>query len=81
MIGGVQHSVRLLQELIRKWGSGRVKAAINYNIEHTEQRVREEVGKWPDGTYEADVFVDHDTVGSARDIRVHVTCTVARRSA
>jgi N-methylhydantoinase B len=76
MIGGVQHSVRLLQELIRKWGSDRVKAAINYNIEHTEQRVREEVRKWPDGTYEADVFVDHDTIGRSRDIRVHVACTI-----
>jgi N-methylhydantoinase B len=76
MIGGVQHSARLLEGLIRKWGADRVKAAINFNIEHTEQRVREEVGKWPDGTYEADVFVDHDTIGSAVDIRVHVACTV-----
>jgi N-methylhydantoinase B len=77
MIGGVQHSVRLLENLIRKWGSDEVKAAINYNIEHTEQRVREEVNRWPDGSYEADVFVDHDTIGSASDIRVHVTCIVA----
>ncbi len=77
MIGGVQHSVRLLRELVRKWGSDKVKAAINYNIEHTERRVREEVGQWPDGTYEADVFVDHDTIGSAKDIRVHVACTVS----
>ena len=73
----MQHSVRLLENLIRKWGSDEVKAAINYNIEHTEQRVREEVNRWPDGSYEADVFVDHDTIGSASDIRVHVTCIVA----
>jgi len=77
MIGGVQHAVRLLQELIRKWGSDTVRAAINYSIEHTEQRVREEVSRWPDGSYEADVFIDHDTVGRHRDIRVHATCTVA----
>jgi len=76
MIGGVQHAARLLQELIRKWGSDTVKAVINYSIEHTEQRVREVVSEWPDGEYEADVFIDHDTVGKARDIRVHVNCRV-----
>jgi N-methylhydantoinase B len=76
MIGGVQHAVALLQDLIRTRGSEAVKAAINYSIEHTEERVREVVGGWPDGTYEADVFVDHDTVGRAKDIRVHVACTV-----
>lgn len=76
MIGGVQHAVRLLQDMIRKWGSETVKAAINYTIEHTEKRVREEVSKWPDGLYEADVFVDHDAVGAHKDIKVHVACTV-----
>lgn len=75
MIGGVQHSASRLQALIRKWGSDKVKATINYTIEHTEKRVREEVKKWPDGTYEADVFIDHDTQGTP-DIKVHVACTV-----
>jgi len=76
MIGGVQHAVRRLRGLIRKWGSERVKAAINHAIEHTEKRVREEVAKWPDGTYAAEVFIDHDTRGT-RDIRVQVACTIA----
>jgi N-methylhydantoinase B len=74
MIGGVQHSIKLLEELIRKWGSETVKAAINYNIDHTEQRVREEVSKWQDGVYEADTLIDHDTLGT-KDVRIHVTCT------
>lgn len=76
MIGGVQHAVRLLEKLIRNWGAEEVKAAINYSIEQTEYRVREEVAAWPDGCYEADVYIDHDTVGSASDIRVHVTCII-----
>jgi N-methylhydantoinase B len=76
MIGGVQHSVRRLQDLIRKWGSEQVKASINYTVEHTEQRVREEVAKWPDGCYEALVLIDHDTQGT-KDIRVQVACTIA----
>ena len=75
MIGGVQHAARLLRKLLDKRGSDAVKAAINYSIEHTEQRVREEVARWPDGVYAAEILIDHDTQGT-KDIRVHVTCTV-----
>jgi N-methylhydantoinase B len=75
MIGAVQHCVKLLQDLVRKWGADVVKAAVNYNIEHTEKRLREEVAKWPDGRYEAEVHIDHDTAGT-KDIRVHVACIV-----
>jgi len=75
MIGGVQHSARRLQRMIGKWGAEVVKASINYSIDRTEERLREEIARWPDGCYEADVFIDHDTRGT-RDVRVHVACTV-----
>jgi N-methylhydantoinase B len=75
MISAVQHCVRRLQGVLRKWGSDVVKAAVNHNIEHTEKRFREEIAKWPDGAYAADVFIDHDTLGT-KDVKVHVTCTV-----
>ena len=75
MIGAVQHCAKLLQDLIRKWGADVVKAAVNHNIEHTEKRLREEVAKWPDGKYEAQVHIDHDTAGT-KDIRVQVACIV-----
>jgi hypothetical protein len=75
MIGGVQLSVKRLQGVLRKWGSEAVKAAINYSIDHTEKRLREEVAAWRDGSYEATVLIDHDTLGT-KDVEVHVTCTV-----
>jgi N-methylhydantoinase B len=75
MISGVQRGVRMLQEMFRKWGSDVVRAAVNYNIEHAERRFREEVAKWRDGTYAAEVFIDHDTQGT-KDIRVKVACTI-----
>lgn len=75
MIGAVQHCVKLLEEVIRKWGAEVVKAAVNYNIDYTEKRFREEIAKWPDGSYAADVFIDHDTLGT-KDVKVHVNCTV-----
>ncbi len=75
MISGVERGVRLLQDMIRKWGSDLVRAAVNYNIEHTEARFREEVTKWRDGRYEAEVFIDHDTLGT-KDVRVRAACTI-----
>ncbi len=75
MIGGVQMAVIRLQDVLRKWGTDVVKAAINYNIDHTEKRFREEVARWRDGVYEADVFIDHDTQGT-KDVRVHATCRI-----
>jgi len=75
MISGVQKSVVSMQELLRKYGTDVVKAAINYTIDHTEQRAKEEIASWPDGTYEADVYVDADTQG-VPDVRVHVACTI-----
>jgi N-methylhydantoinase B len=75
MIGGVQLAARQYQELIRKYGTDVVRAALNYTIDHTERRFREEIERWPDGVYEADVWVDHDTQGT-KDIHVHVACKV-----
>jgi N-methylhydantoinase B len=75
MISGVQRGVHMCQDMFRKWGAETVKAAINHQIDQTERRVRDEVSKWKDGIYEADVFIDHDTQG-VKDVKVHVTCTI-----
>ncbi|MCJ8156129.1 hydantoinase B/oxoprolinase family protein [Sphingomonas sp. LaA6.9] len=75
MIGAVQRGVKMLDGMIGKWGADTVKAAINRSIDHTERLVREQVARWPDGTYEATVLIDHDTVGT-RDVKVHIACTV-----
>ena len=75
MIGAVQHCVKLLEDVVRKWGSEVVKAAVNYNIDHTEKRFRGEIAKWPDGRYEAEVFIDHDTLG-IKDVKIQVACIV-----
>ena len=75
MISATQLGVRLLTELLDQWGADRVRAAINHNIDETERRFRAEVERWPDGAYEADVWIDHDTVGN-RDVHVHVNCVV-----
>jgi N-methylhydantoinase B len=75
MISASQLGARLLGELVGKYGADQVRAAINFNIDQTERRFREEVAGWPDGRYPADVWIDHDTVGNP-DVRVHVECVV-----
>ena len=75
MISAVELGVRRLGELCTKYGADAIRAAVNWNIAETERRFREEVSRWPDGRYEADVFIDHDTAGN-RDVRVHVACDV-----
>ena len=75
MISATQLGVRLMGELIERYGADVVRAAINFNVSETERRFREAVASWPDGNYEADVWIDHDTVGN-EDIRVHVNCIV-----
>ena len=76
MIGGVQKAALRLEALIASHGADKIKAAINHSIDHTEARMKAEFAAWPDGTYEATVLIDADTVGTP-DIKVHVACTVA----
>jgi N-methylhydantoinase B len=75
MISAVQKGAERLGELLGKYGADGVRAAIDWNIAETERRFRAEVAGWPDGRYEAEVLIDHDTAGN-RDVRVHVACVV-----
>jgi len=75
MISAVQKGAERLGELLRKYGADVVRAAIDRNIAETERRFRGEVARWPDGRYEAEVLIDHDTVGN-RDVRVRAACIV-----
>ena len=75
MIGAAQKGAERIGELAAKWGADAVRAAIDWNIRETERRFRAEVERWPDGVYEADVWIDHDTSGH-EDVHVHVACRV-----
>jgi len=75
MISAVELGVGRLGELCAKYGADAIRAAVDWNIADTERRFREEVSRWPDGRYEADVFIDQDTAGNP-DVRVHVACDV-----
>lgn len=76
MISAVQAGVRSLQALVLRYGVDTVKAAVNFNIDQTNERFRAAVAQWPDGDYPAHVWIDQDTAGNP-DVHVQVTCRIA----
>ena len=74
-IGAAQLGAKRCQEVIAQFGPDTVKAAVDWLIEFSERRVREEISTWPDGVYEADAYFDHDVKGNT-DIKVHAKVSV-----
>src|SRR5262249_25633732 len=74
-VGAAQLGVRRLQEIVERFGTAQVRAAVRDIIAYAKRRFRDEVAAWPDGVYESDVYVDHDPHGK-EDIHVHCKVTV-----
>jgi N-methylhydantoinase B len=74
-VGAAQLGVRRLSEVMERYGAATVRAAVDHTIADAHRRFSSEIAAWPDGTYEADVYVDSDAQGN-RDIHVHVAITV-----
>ena len=74
-VGAAQLGVRRLRELLERFGTEAIRAAVRNVIAFAKRRFREEVASWPDGVYESDVYVDQDPHGN-RDIHVHCKVTV-----
>jgi N-methylhydantoinase B len=76
-VGAAQLGAVRLGEIVERYGAGTVASSMDFSIDYAAQRFREEVAAWPDGTYEADSYVDHDPLGN-KDIHLHVAVTVDR---
>jgi N-methylhydantoinase B len=74
-VGAAQLGAARLSDIIGTYGADTVRAAVDWTIDDTQRRFREEIARWPDGRYEADAYVDSDPAGNA-DIHVHVAVTV-----
>lgn len=74
-VGAAQLGARRLGEVVTRYGAEAVKAAVDHTIADAHRRFAKEIAGWPDGTYEADVYVDSDPQGN-QDIHVHVAVTV-----
>lgn len=74
-IGAAQLGARRLQEIVDRHGVQVIEESVDHMIDYAARRFREEVASWPDGTYEADCWVDHDPRG-VPDVHLHVAVTV-----
>ena len=74
-IGAAQLAVERLSEMIDHVGVAAIEESVDFMIDYAADRFREEVAAWPDGTYEADAYVDHDPLGNP-DVHLHVKITV-----
>ena len=75
-IGAAQLGAKRLKEIIARHGSRAVRGAVDFGIDYAARRFREEVSAWRDGSYESDVYVDHDPKGN---LEIHVHCKVTVR--
>ena len=74
-VGAAQLGAARLQGLAARWGAGTIRAAVTHTIDDARTRFSDEIRGWPDGTYEADIYVDSDPQGN-KDLHVHIAVTV-----
>ncbi len=74
-VGAAQLGANRLGEIIGRYGASTVRAAVEHTIDDARRRFSEEISGWPDGTYEADVYVDSDPQGN-KDLHVHLAVKV-----
>lgn len=71
-LGASRLGERRVRELIDKHSSATVQAGFVRLPARTEARLRSDIAQWPDGSAEAERFIDDDGVDVGRPIRIHV---------
>jgi N-methylhydantoinase B len=62
-VGSVKTGKKRMLELLDKWGVETLKKFSQEMIIYADRRTREEISKWPDGTYHSESWVDSDGTG------------------
>ena len=74
-IGAAQLGAERLTEMIERFGTEQVEAAVDWFIDTTAKQFGDEIETWPNGVYEGEAFADHDPWGN-EDVRINVAITV-----
>jgi N-methylhydantoinase B len=74
-VGATRLGARRMDALCGEYGVETVTAAVASLIERTTARVRAEIARWPDGSFEGEGFMDHDGADRSRPVRIHVRAT------
>jgi len=73
-IGGCRIGVERVEELVAKYGLARVEANAAALLDHSEELIRAELAALPEGSYQAEDFLDDDGITS-EPVRIRVTIT------
>lgn len=76
MVGGCLIGEARLSEIVAKYGSAAVMRSVDYILSYSENRLRAEIGRWPDGVYYGRSILDHDYAGGG-DVPVEAAVTVS----
>jgi N-methylhydantoinase B len=74
LMGSTSVAEKRMVELLDKYGQETVSASIDEMIYRTERAVREEIARWPEGSFTAEVGTDDD--GATMGVPVHVRCNL-----
>lgn len=75
MVGGCVVGERRLRALVAKYGADTVGRCVDYVLDYSENRLRAEISKWPDGVYRGRSVLDHDFAGGG-EVPIEATVTV-----
>jgi N-methylhydantoinase B len=73
---GCRLGARRIGELFDKYGADGMAAAMEWAMDYSEQLMRAEIDKIPDGTYVFEDFLDNDGIDKDRPVKIHVRVTV-----
>jgi N-methylhydantoinase B len=76
-VAAVRTGEKRFLELVRKYGRDAVLGAVEAIFDHSEAVSRESVRRIPDGTYEAESFMDDDGIEIGRRVPIRVKVEVA----
>jgi N-methylhydantoinase B len=75
MLGANNTGERRLQEIVAKYGATQVKRCTTEILNYSERMTRHTISAIPDGTYEAEEFLDNDGI-SDRPVAIRVTIRI-----
>jgi N-methylhydantoinase B len=75
MIGGCRIGEDRIRRLCDKYGVDTVRDSVHWVFDYSEQMFRDEIRRWPDGTYRANSILDTDFTGR-EDIEIQVALTI-----
>jgi N-methylhydantoinase B len=68
--------MRRYKALCDKYGSETIRACMNWIFDRSDQVIRSKIAGWPEGTYEAECYVDHDGIELDKPQRIKLSLNV-----